>query len=472
MECCGSRPAAAYQPNDGNGGQKRRSGRFVRQRALSSGSRRAASTTLGSARRWENFVSTSSSSSSASSSSSSSSSTSTSSTSSSSQTRAFTCFSAAELKGGDVGINKKSGVEPIADNGNGGGDDDVGNNNNNSGGHGGDNNNNNSGDEGNREDNENEGDDSRALSISSSIDGSIPTSKVEQLCKEHKAPLPEDMLTMIRTSNGISAAVLMRWFDLATSKSFFVKHVVSKFSSFRNRALMDASFSRRLYTDISIDVALLSFIEFMRVRARSPSSSSKMNGGSSTGKNSKKNSVNRKRDKQSGGVGSVSPSFWDEWEFFACDILAAIGMNAAIVSLVSPAIRTRGSIGLNAFTATRKRGRSVAFLSVSAQVGACCYAIGFVMQALAEALYDARTSSSSASFREGKTEVAQRVGKQFGSFAATSSSPRQHAVLAVERYVEKKVAGAAMVTTSVVLRVSNAVFGSREFQKQQQNILA
>ena len=466
MECCGSRPAAAYQPNDGNGGQKRRSGRFVRQRALSSGSRRAASTTLGSARRWENFVSTSSSSSSASS-------TSTSSTSTSSQTRAFTCFSAAELKGGDVGINKKSGVEPIADNGNGGGDDDVGNNNNNSGGHGGDNNNNNnSGDEGNREDNENEGDDSRALSISSSIDGSIPTSKVEQLCKEHKAPLPEDMLTMIRTSNGISAAVLMRWFDLATSKSFFVKHVVSKFSSFRNRALMDASFSRRLYTDISIDVALLSFIEFMRVRARSPSSSSKMNGGSSTGKNSKKNSVNRKRDKQSGGVGSVSPSFWDEWEFFACDILAAIGMNAAIVSLVSPAIRTRGSIGLNAFTATRKRGRSVAFLSVSAQVGACCYAIGFVMQALAEALYDARTSSSSASFREGKTEVAQRVGKQFGSFAATSSSPRQHAVLAVERYVEKKVAGAAMVTTSVVLRVSNAVFGSREFQKQQQNILA
>ena len=464
MECCGSRPAAAYQPNDGNGGQKRRSGRFVRQRALSSGSRRAASTTLGSARRWENFVSTSSSSSSASS---------TSSTSSSSQTRAFTCFSAAELKGGDVGINKKSGVEPIADNGNGAGDDDVGNNNNNSGGHGGDNNNNNnSGDEGNREDNENEGDDSRALSISSSIDGSIPTSKVEQLCKEHKAPLPEDMLTMIRTSNGISAAVLMRWFDLATSKSFFVKHVVSKFSSFRNRALMDASFSRRLYTDISIDVALLSFIEFMRVRARSPSSSSKMNGGSSTGKNSKKNSVNRKRDKQSGGVGSVSPSFWDEWEFFACDILAAIGMNAAIVSLVSPAIRTRGSIGLNAFTATRKRGRSVAFLSVSAQVGACCYAIGFVMQALAEALYDARTSSSSASFREGKTEVAQRVGKQFGSFAATSSSPRQHAVLAVERYVEKKVAGAAMVTTSVVLRVSNAVFGSREFQKQQQNILA
>ena len=463
MECCGSRPAAAYQPNDGNGGQKRRSGRFVRQRALSSGSRRAASTTLGSARRWENFVSTSSSSSSASSSSSS--------TSSSSQTRAFTCFSAAELKGGDVGINKKSGVEPIADNGNGSGDDDVGNNNNNSGGHGGDNNNN-SGDEGNREDNENEGDDSRALSISSSIDGSIPTSKVEQLCKEHKAPLPEDMLTMIRTSNGISAAVLMRWFDLATSKSFFVKHVVSKFSSFRNRALMDASFSRRLYTDISIDVALLSFIEFMRVRARSPSSSSKMNGGSSTGKNSKKNSVNRKRDKQSGGVGPVSPSFWDEWEFFACDILAAIGMNAAIVSLVSPAIRTRGSIGLNAFTATRKRGRSVAFLSVSAQVGACCYAIGFVMQALAEALYDARTSSSSASFREGKTEVAQRVGKQFGSFAATSSSPRQHAVLAVERYVEKKVAGAAMVTTSVVLRVSNAVFGSREFQKQQQNILA
>ena len=454
MECCGSRPAAAYQPNDGNGGQKRRSGRFVRQRALSSGSRRAASTTLGSARRWENFVSTSSSS-----------------TSSSSQTRAFTCFSAAELKGGDVGINGKSGVEPIADNGNGGGDDDVGNNNNNSGGHGGDNNNN-SGDEGNREDNEDEGDDSRALSISSSIDGSIPTSKVEQLCKEHKAPLPEDMLTMIRTSNGISAAVLMRWFELATSKSFFVKHVVSKFSSFRNRALMDASFSRRLYTDISIDVALLSFIEFMRVRARSPSSSSKMNGGSSTGKNSKKNSVNRKRDKQSGGVGSVSPSFWDEWEFFACDILAAIGMNAAIVSLVSPAIRTRGSIGLNAFTATRKRGRSVAFLSVSAQVGACCYAIGFVMQALAEALYDARTSSSSASFREGKTEVAQRVGKQFGSFAATSSSPRQHAVLAVERYVEKKVAGAAMVTTSVVLRVSNAVFGSREFQKQQQNILA
>ena len=137
------------------------------------------------------------------------------------------------------------------------------------------------------EDNENEGDDSRALSISSSIDGSIPTSKVEQLCKEHKAPLPEDMLTMIRASNGISAAVLMRWFDLATSKSFFVKHVVSKFSSFRNRALMDASFSRRLYTDISIDVALLSFIEFMRVR-KIRSSSSKMSGGSSTGKNSKK----------------------------------------------------------------------------------------------------------------------------------------------------------------------------------------
>ena len=99
-----------------------------------------------------------------------------SSASSSSQTRAFTCFSAAELKGGDVGINGKSGVEPIADNGNGGGDDDVGNNNNNSGGHGGDNNNNNnSGDEGNSE-YENEGDDSRALSISSSTDGSIPTS--------------------------------------------------------------------------------------------------------------------------------------------------------------------------------------------------------------------------------------------------------------------------------------------------------
>ena len=69
--------------------------------------------------------------------------------------------------------------------------------------------------------------------------------------------------------------------------------------------------------------------------------------------------------------------------------------------------------------------------------------------------------------------TAQRVGKHFGSFAATSSSPRQHAVLAVERYVEKKVAGAAMVTTSVVLRASNSVFGSREFQKQQrQHIVA
>ena len=368
---------------------------------------------------------------------------------------------------------KKSGFEPVADSGNGGGDNNNGNDNNNNGGNGGSSGGN-SGNSDDSEENENEADNnSSALSISasSSTDGSIPTSKVEQLCKEHKAPLPEDMLTMIRTSNGVSAAVLMRWFDLANSKSFFMKHVVSKFAFFRNRALMDASFSRRLFTDISIDVALLSFIEFMRVRARSPSSSSSS---SSSSKNSKKNSINnnKKMYKKSGGAGPAPPSFWDEWEFFACDILAAIGMNAAIVSLVSPAIRTRGSIGLNAFTATRKRGRSVAFLSVSAQVGACCYAIGFVMQALAEALYDARTSSSSASFREGKTEVAQRVGKQFGSFAATSSSPRQHAVLAVERYVEKKVAGAAMVTTSVVLRVSNAVFGSREFQKQQQNILA
>lgn len=371
---------------------------------------------------------------------------------------------------------KKSGFEPVADSGNGGGDNNNGNDNNNNGGNGGSSGGN-SGNSDDSEENENEADNnSSALSISasSSTDGSIPTSKVEQLCKEHKAPLPEDMLTMIRTSNGVSAAVLMRWFDLANSKSFFMKHVVSKFAFFRNRALMDASFSRRLFTDISIDVALLSFIEFMRVRARSPSSSSSSS--SSSSKNSKKNSINnnKKMYKKSGGAGPAPPSFWDEWEFFACDILAAIGMNAAIVSLVSPAIRTRGSIGLNAFTATRKRGRSVAFLTISAQVGACCYAMGFVMQTLAEVLYDARTSSSSSSsIGEGKMATAQRVGKHFGSFAATSSSPRQHAVLAVERYVEKKVAGAAMVTTSVVLRASNSVFGSREFQKQQrQHIVA
>ena len=169
---------------------------------------------------------------------------------------------------------KKSGFEPVADSGNGGGDNNNGNDNNNNGGNGGSSGGN-SGNSDDSEENENEADNnSSALSISasSSTDGSIPTSKVEQLCKEHKAPFPEDMLTMIRTSNGVSAAVLMRWFDLANSKSFFMKHVVSKFAFFRNRALMDASFSRRLFTDISIDVALLSFIEFMRVRARSPSS--------------------------------------------------------------------------------------------------------------------------------------------------------------------------------------------------------
>ena len=163
---------------------------------------------------------------------------------------------------------KKSGFEPVADSGNGGGDNNNGNDNNNNGGNGGSSGGN-SGNSDDSEENENEADNNgSALSASSSTDGSIPTSKVEQLCKEHKAPLPEDMLTMIRTSNGVSAAVLMRWFDLANSKSFFMKHVVSKFAFFRNRALMDASFSRRLFTDISIDVALLSFIEFMRVRAR------------------------------------------------------------------------------------------------------------------------------------------------------------------------------------------------------------
>jgi len=388
-----------------------------------------------------------------------------SSSSSSSAARAFTYFSEAELSGGKVGIlkEKKSSGAPDAESGDGGGDNINGNDNNNNGGNGGSGGDNSSNGDGSEE-SENEADDSGALSISSaSTDGSIPTSKVEQLCKEHQAPLPADMLTMIRTSNGVSTAVLMRWFDLATSKSFFMKHVVSRFAFFRNRALMDASFSRRLFTDISIDVALLSFIEFMRVRARSSASSS-----SSSSRNSQKSStVSKKKYKKSGEAASASPSFWDEWEFFACDILASIGMNAAIVSLVSPAIRTRGSIGLNAFTATRKRGRSVAFLTVSAQVGACCYAMGFVMQTLAEVLYDARTSPPSSLDRDGKTATAHRVGKQFGSFAATSSSPRQHAVLVVERYLEKKLTGAAIVTASVLLRASNAVYGSREFQKQQ-----
>ena len=147
-------------------------------------------------------------------------------------------------------------------------------------------------------------------------------------------------------------------------------------------------------------------------------------------------------------------------------------MNAAIVSLVSPAIRTRGSIGLNAFTATRKRGRSVAFLSVSAQVGACCYAIGFVMQALAEALYDARTSSSSASFREGKRNGRKRLGNSLVRLLRQARRRDSTPCSQLNDTSKKKVAGAAMVTTSVVLRVSNAVFGSREFQKQQQNILA
>ena len=384
------------------------------------------------------------------------------SSSSSSAARAFTYFSEAELSGGKVGIlkEKKSSGAPDAESGDGGGDNINGNDNNNNDGNGGSGGDSNSNGDGSEE-SENEADDSGALSISSaSTDGSIPTSKVEQLCKEHQAPLPADMLTMIRTSNGVSTAVLMRWFELATSKSFFMKHVVSRFAFFRNRALMDASFSRRLFTDISIDVALLSFIEFMRVRARSSASSS-----SSSSRNSQKSStVSKKKYKKSGEAASASPN---EWEFFACDILASIGMNAAIVSLVSPAIRTRGSIGLNAFTATRKRGRSVAFLTVSAQVGACCYAMGFVMQTLAEVLYDARTSPPSSLDRDGKTATAHRVGKQFGSFAATSSSPRQHAVLVVERYLEKKVAGAAMVTASVLLRASNAVYGSREFQKQQ-----
>ena len=99
---------------------------------------------------------------------------------------------------------KKSGFEPVADSGNGGGDNNNGNDNNNNGGNGGSSGGN-SGNSDDSEENENEaGNNGSALSISasSSTDGSIPTSKVEQLCKEHKAPLPEDMLTMIRTSNG------------------------------------------------------------------------------------------------------------------------------------------------------------------------------------------------------------------------------------------------------------------------------
>jgi hypothetical protein len=343
---------------------------------------------------------------------------------------------------------------------------------------------------GNRDDNDNDND--NALSIT----------KVEQLCDANKVQLPNDMLTMIRTSNGLKTVVLMRWIDLATSKSFFAKYCVAKFSFFRNRALMDSSFTRRLLSDITIDLVLLSLIEFIRVRPNSSISMSK-----SSSSSSRKTTNHR---------------FLDEWEFFVCDILASVGMNAAICSLVAPAVRTRGSIGgLNAFTATRKRGRAVAFLSVSSQIGASAFAIGFLAQALAEGMYSARimktltsnvvvvsntddydgtkngtnnkqSSSSSLKKRKNKnvheavlsststnnsrnnnnnnnrTETAFRIGKQFGIFAATSSSSRQHAVLAFERFLERKVARVAMVSAaSVSIRVANAIYGSREFQKQQ-----
>lgn len=323
------------------------------------------------------------------------------------------------------------------------------------------------GDDDDEEDEEDEDDDVLARDVQERASAE----EVKTRCEENGLEVPRDLLD---ADGGTMRASTLDLY-IKYSKYSILAFLMNTFPAVRDRMLADPRFAFKLMVETGADVVMNTATEI----------------------------------KQRGDV------FWDEFEFFACDQIAAFAVNTAILTICSPAIvlgnttrsmRKLGELSKNAngvakmwYVARKYVGKlpanvfmldpKLGVMAKLARGGATVIArggqiffvstlCGTVGQATANSLMMLRRAAGRDKYSKGYAESIDDsvdppvldTGLLWGRFMMFSANIRQQLVIGGERAVEQFVVGAPSAPgrrlangATVALRVFNNIKGGSDF---------
>ncbi|OUS45510.1 hypothetical protein BE221DRAFT_146663 [Ostreococcus tauri] len=295
--------------------------------------------------------------------------------------------------------------------------------------------------------------------------------EVKRMCEKNGLEVPRDLLDADGGTMRTSTLDLY----VKYSKISILAFLMNTFPAFRDRMLADPRFAFKLFVETGADAAINTVME-----------------------------IKQRRD-----------TFWDEFEFFACDQISAFAVNTAILTICSPAIvlgnttrsmRKLGELSKNAngltkvwYQARKYIGKlpanvfaldpKLGFASKIVRGGACVVArggqiffvstlCGIIGQATANSLMMLRRAAGKNKYSK---EYAESIddsmdppvfdtGLLWGRFMCFSANVRQQLVIGGERAVEQIAsgmpgpAGRRLANASTIaLRVANNVKGGSDF---------
>ena len=297
--------------------------------------------------------------------------------------------------------------------------------------------------------------------------------EVERVCKENGLDIPQDLL---EADGGMMRADVLDLY-VKYSKVGILAFLMNMFPAVRDRMLADPRFAFKLLVETGADAVMNTAMELKQRRE----------------------------------------TFWDEFEFFACDQIAAFAVNTAIITICSPAIvlgnttrsmRKLGELSKNANGATKLMYKTRQYIGslppnvfmINPKLGmldklvrgaACVVArggqiffvstlCGTVGQMTANSLMmlrraagtDKYSKAYAASIDDSVDPPVIDTGLLWGRFMCVSANVRQQLVIGGERAVENFASGMSHGIarrwtrgTTIALRVLNNVKGGHDFNE-------
>ena len=297
--------------------------------------------------------------------------------------------------------------------------------------------------------------------------------EVERVCEENGLDIPQDLL---EADGGMMRADVLDLY-VKYSKVGILAFLMNMFPAVRDRMLADPRFAFKLLVETGADAVMNTAMELKQRRE----------------------------------------TFWDEFEFFACDQIAAFAVNTAIITICSPAIvlgnttrsmRKLGELSKNANGATKLMYKTRQYIGslppnvfmINPKLGmldklvrgaACVVArggqiffvstlCGTVGQMTANSLMmlrraagtDKYSKAYAASIDDSVDPPVIDTGLLWGRFMCVSANVRQQLVIGGERAVESFASGMSHGIarrwtrgTTIALRVLNNVKGGHDFNE-------
>jgi len=297
--------------------------------------------------------------------------------------------------------------------------------------------------------------------------------EVERVCEENGLDIPQDLL---EADGGMMRADVLDLY-VKYSKVGILAFLMNMFPAVRDRMLADPRFAFKLLVETGADAVMNTAMELKQRRE----------------------------------------TFWDEFEFFACDQIAAFAVNTAIITICSPAIvlgnttrsmRKLGELSKNANGATKLMYKTRQYIGslppnvfmINPKLGmldklvrgaACVVArggqiffvstlCGAVGQMTANSLMmlrraagtDKYSKAYAASIDDSVDPPVIDTGLLWGRFMCVSANVRQQLVIGGERAVESFASGMSHGIarrwtrgTTIALRMLNNVKGGHDFNE-------